>query len=94
MFTLGIAVLIVCRVFHQANLLSRPFAVWGLAGYTVILCGSALEVLGNDLLSTHILPGAALASSYGLGGFIGTGGHPVPLPSPPQPGRRVGRLEE
>lgn len=57
MFTLGVAGLIVCWVFYRANLLPRPLAVWGLAGYAIILCGSVLEILGFDLLSMHAIPG-------------------------------------
>lgn len=57
MFTLGIAGLIVCWVFYRANLLPKPLAIWGLAGYAIILCGSALEVLGFDLFSIPAVPG-------------------------------------
>ncbi|WP_306919507.1 MULTISPECIES: DUF4386 domain-containing protein [unclassified Arthrobacter] len=57
MLTLGIAGLLVCYVFYRTGLLPRPLAVWGLAGYAVILCGSVLEVFGFDLLSIHAIPG-------------------------------------
>ncbi len=57
MFTLGIAGLIVCWVFYKADLLPRALAIWGLAGYAIILGGSALEVLGFDLMSVHAMPG-------------------------------------
>ena len=32
-------------------------AVWDLVGYTTILCGSVLEVLGFNLLTIHAIPG-------------------------------------
>jgi hypothetical protein len=57
MFTLGVAGLIVCWVFYKANLLPQPLAIWGLAGYSIILCGSVLEILGFDLMSMHAVPG-------------------------------------
>jgi hypothetical protein len=95
MFTLGIAGLIVCWVFHQANLLPRPLAIWGLAGYAIILVGSALEVLGYDLLSIHAMPGGLWEIFVGVwliakgfkhpSGRFGTPGaaakpNPTPLP--------------
>jgi hypothetical protein len=57
MFTLGIAGLLLCYTFYRAKLVPRLLAVWGLVGYAIILCGSALEVLGFDLLSVHAIPG-------------------------------------
>jgi hypothetical protein len=57
MLTLGIAGLLVCYALYKTNLLPRPLAVWGLAGYAVILCGSALELFGLDLLTIHAIPG-------------------------------------
>ena len=49
--------LLLCYAFYRAKLVPRLVAVWGLVGYATILCGSALEVLGFDLLSIHAIPG-------------------------------------
>ncbi|MET3922017.1 hypothetical protein ABIB26_002973 [Arthrobacter sp. UYEF20] len=57
MLTLGVAGLLVCSAFYKTNLLPRPLAVWGLAGYAVILCGSVLELFGFDLMTIHAIPG-------------------------------------
>jgi hypothetical protein len=57
MLTLGIAGLLICYAFYRTGLLPRPLAVWGLAGYAIILCGSVLELFGFDLLSIHAIPG-------------------------------------
>jgi hypothetical protein len=57
MFTLGIAGSMLCYVFYKAKLVPRLVAVWGLIGYAIIFFGSALEVLGFNLLSIHAIPG-------------------------------------
>jgi hypothetical protein len=57
MITLGISGLILCYSFYKSKLVPRLLAVWGLAGYAVILGGSVLEVLGFNLLSIHAIPG-------------------------------------
>jgi|SRR5215211_4466076 len=56
-FTLGIAGLLLCYTFYRANLVPRLVAIWGLVGYAIILCGSALEVLGFNLQTIHAIPG-------------------------------------
>ena len=65
MITLGVAGLILCSAFLRTGLLPRPLAVWGLAGYAVILAGSVLQVLGVELHSIHAVPGGLWE------GFIG-----------------------
>lgn len=57
MTTLGISGLILCYAFYKSKLIPRLLAVWGLAGYAIILCGSVVEVLGFNLLSIHAIPG-------------------------------------
>lgn len=57
MLTVGVAGLILCTAFLRTNLIPRPLAVWGLAGYAIILTGSFLEVLGLHLSSLHAIPG-------------------------------------
>lgn len=57
MRTLGVAGLLVCYAFYKTDLLPRPLAVWGLAGYAVILCGSVLELFGFNLMTIHAIPG-------------------------------------
>jgi hypothetical protein len=80
MLTLGVAGLLVCSAFYKTNLLPRPLAVWGLAGYAIILCGSVLEVFGFDLLSIHAIPGGLWELFVG-GWLIVKGFTPLSRPS-------------
>ncbi len=57
MTTVGVAGLILCAAFLRANLIPRPLAIWGLAGYAVILAGSLLQILGFQLNSIQAIPG-------------------------------------
>lgn len=57
MLTLGVAGFILCSAFLRTNLIPRPLAIWGLAGYAIILTGSVLEILGFDLSSIQAVPG-------------------------------------
>ena len=57
MITLGISGLILCYSFYKSKLVPRFLAVWGLAGYAVILGGSVVEVFGFNLLTIHAIPG-------------------------------------
>lgn len=57
MITVGVAGLILCTAFYRTNLVPRPLAIWGLAGYLVILTGSILQILGFQLNSIHAIPG-------------------------------------
>lgn len=57
MTTVGIAGLMLCYSFFRTNLVPRTVAVWGLVGYTFLLFGSALQVLGFDLALIHTIPG-------------------------------------
>ena len=57
MTALGVAGLILCSAFLRTGLVPRPLAVWGLAGYAIILAGSVLQILGLQLNSIHAIPG-------------------------------------
>jgi Domain of unknown function (DUF4386) len=57
MLTVGCAGLMLNYAFYRARLLPRVLGVWGLVGYTVILCGSVLEIMGLNLNLLHTLPG-------------------------------------
>ena len=57
MTALGVAGLILCSTFLRSGLIPRPLAVWGLAGYAIILGGSVLQILGFQLYSIHAVPG-------------------------------------
>lgn len=65
MITVGVAGLILCTAFYRTGLVPRPLAVWGLAGYLVILAGSVLQILGFQLNSIQAIPGGLWE------GFIG-----------------------
>jgi hypothetical protein len=57
MIFVGLAGLILCYSFYRSKMVPQLIAVWGLVGYTTILCGSVLEVLGFDLHLIHTIPG-------------------------------------
>ena len=80
MLTLGIAGLLVCYAFYKTDLLPRPLAVSGLAGYAVILCGSVLELFGFDLMTIHAIPGGLWELFVGVW-LIVKGFKPISAPS-------------
>ena len=57
MIAVGVAGLILCSMFYQAQLVPRLLAVWGLIGYANLLLGSVLQVLGLNLSSIQAIPG-------------------------------------
>jgi hypothetical protein len=57
MIAVGLAGLLLCFAFFRTMLVPRPVAVWGLAGYAILLGGSVLQVLGFDLRLIHTIPG-------------------------------------
>jgi len=57
MTAVGVAGLILCSAFFRTRLVPRPLAVWGLVGYSILLCGSVVQILGFDLSSIHAIPG-------------------------------------
>jgi hypothetical protein len=82
MFTLGVAGLLLCYTFHRAGLVPRLVAVWGLAGYAVILFGSVLQLLGFNLHSIHAIPGGLWELFIGVWLFV-KGFSASPVPSEP-----------
>ena len=57
MASVGVAGLILCRAFLRCGLIPKPLALWGLAGYAIILVGSVVQVLGFELSSLHAILG-------------------------------------
>ncbi|HEX5336468.1 MAG TPA: DUF4386 domain-containing protein [Propionicimonas sp.] len=57
MTALGVAGVILCAAFVRTGLIPRWLAVWGVAGYAVILVGSVLQILGFELNSIQAIPG-------------------------------------
>ncbi len=80
MLTLGISGLLICWVLYRMRLIPRPLAVWGLIGYAIILGGSALEILGVDLMSFHAYPGGLWEVVIGVW-LIVKGFNPLPAPT-------------
>lgn len=58
MIAVGLAGLMLCAAFYRTLLVPRLVAVWGLAGYAILLSGSVLQVAGFDLRLIHTIPGA------------------------------------
>jgi hypothetical protein len=57
MGTLGIAGLILCYSFYKTMLIPRWLAVWGIAGYAIIVCGMISEIMGSGLGLVSSIPG-------------------------------------
>jgi hypothetical protein len=93
---LGIAGLLLCSMLYRARLVPRPLAVWGLVGYSVILGGSILEVVGFNLNSIHTLPGGLwevfigvwlIAKGFSSAAFVSeaSNANTLAVPLAPQP---------
>ena len=54
MIAVGVAGLILCSAFLRTGLIPRPLAIWGLAGYAIILVGSVLR--SSDSSCTRSTP--------------------------------------
>lgn len=57
MLSLGIAGTMLCYSFFRSTIVPRFVAVWGIIGYLTMLFGSAMEIMGYDLMLIHTLPG-------------------------------------
>jgi hypothetical protein len=57
MSMLGISGLLLCSTLYRAKLVPRWLAVWGLAGYAIILCGMVSAIMGSGLGDLSSLPG-------------------------------------
>lgn len=54
---LGLAGVMLNFLFYRARLVPRWIAVWGLAGYTIIVCGMVATLMGSGLGLLSELPG-------------------------------------
>lgn len=57
MSTLAISGILLCYGLHRARLVPRIVSLWGLVGYTVILCGMLSEIMGSGLGLASSIPG-------------------------------------
>ena len=57
MSTLGVAGLMLCYMLYRTKLVPRWIAVWGLAGYAIILCGMLSRIMGSGLGDVSSIPG-------------------------------------
>ena len=79
MIAVGLAGLMLCYGFYRAKLVPRLVAVWGLVGYSILLCGSVLQILGFDLLLIHTMPGGLWELFIGVWLIVkGFSSSPVP----------------
>lgn len=83
MTAVGVAGLILCFVFLRTGLLLRPLAVWGLAGYAIILAGSVLQILGFQLNSIQAIPGGLWEGFIGVWLIVKGFSTPANSPRPP-----------
>lgn len=57
MSTLGVAGLLLNIMFYKTRLVPRWLAIWGLAGYAIILAGMLSSILGSGLGDLSSIPG-------------------------------------
>jgi hypothetical protein len=57
MSTLGVAGLLLNIMFYRTKLIPRWLAIWGLAGYAIILGGMLSSILGSGLGDLSSIPG-------------------------------------
>ncbi len=57
MSALGVSGLILCYTLYRARLIPRWLAVWGLAGYAILLFGMVSAVMGSGLGDVSSIPG-------------------------------------
>jgi len=66
MSALGVSGLVLCYALYKSKLVPRFFAIWGLAGYAVILAGMLSEIMGSGLGLMSSLPGGLWEVSMGV----------------------------
>lgn len=66
MIALGLAGLMLCSTLYRAKLVPRPLAVWGLAGYAILLCGMVSAVMGSGLALASSIPGGLWEAFIGV----------------------------
>lgn len=57
MIALGISGVLLNSLFFRARLVPRWIALWGLVGYTILVCGMVSDVMGSGLALVSTLPG-------------------------------------
>ena len=57
MIAVGMAGLILCYTFYRTKLIPRWLAIWGLAGYAIILLGMVSALMGSGLGDIFSIPG-------------------------------------
>jgi hypothetical protein len=80
MIFVGLAGVLLCHTFYRAQLVPRPIAVWGLAGYAIHLGGAVSEVLGFNLGLIPVIPGGLWELFIGVW-LIAKGFSSSPVPS-------------
>lgn len=57
MSALGFAGLMLCYTLYRGKLVPGWLAIWGLAGYAIILCGMVSAIVGSGLADISAIPG-------------------------------------
>lgn len=57
MLVLGIGSIMFCYLLYQAKLIPRLMSAWGLTGYTALMIGAGLELLGLKVGLYYSIPG-------------------------------------
>jgi hypothetical protein len=94
MITLGISGLMLCSTLYRARLLPRWLAIWGLAGYAIILLGMVSAVMGSGLGDLSSIPGGLWEAFVGVWLIVKGFNTPAVVPQAPVPGSLVSPLTQ
>ena len=78
MTALGLGSVFFCRALLQAQLVPRPLATWGIAGYALLAAGGMLEILGYGVGLLLSAPGGLFEVALGI--LLVTRGFPADQP--------------
>jgi hypothetical protein len=94
MFTLGISGLLLYTTLYRAQLVPRWLAIWGLAGYAIILVGMLSAIMGSGLGDLSSLPGGLWEVFVGVWLIVRGFNAPASVPQAPLAGGPVGPLTQ
>jgi hypothetical protein len=86
MITLGISGLMLCSTLYRAKLLPRWLAIWGLAGYAIILVGMVSAIMGSGLGDLSSYPGGLWEMFVGVWLIVKGFNAPAIVPETPSTG--------
>lgn len=94
MIMLGLSGLLLCTTLYRAQLVPRWLAIWGLAGYAIILVGMVSAIMGSGLGDLSSYPGGLWEAFVGLWLIVKGFNAPASVPQAPLAGGPVSPLTQ